>query len=142
MKISYALIAACLSLQACNDPAPTAAFDTRADFYVDEYNVGAVTPPAAKAASIEEQYAIYWIDTTGADRTAAVSPAIEPTDDYAIDWSIDTDDHTATVISPASKPSEDKSVTTGTEFYLDDDGFSLMLPAPIDLHAIQATDWW
>lgn len=142
MKISYALIAACLSLQACNDPAPTGSFDTSADFYIDEYNVGVVTPPAATATSIEEEYAMYWIDTTRDDHTAAVSPAIEPIDDYAIDWSIDTDDHTAAVTSPASKPSEDKSVTPGAEFYLDDEGFALTLPAPIDLHAIQAKDWW
>ena len=44
--------------------------------------------------------------------------------------------------SPASKPTEDKSVTAAPDFYLDDEGFALMLPAPIDLHAIQATDWW
>jgi len=44
------------------------------------------------------------------------------------------------VTSPASKPSEDKSVATG--FYVDDEGFALMLPAPIDLRANQAKDWW
>ena len=92
MKITYALIAACLSLQACNDHAPTASFDTSADI-VDEYNVGAIAPPAIKATSIEEQYAVYWIDTARDDHTATVPPAIKPIDgaasrfdDSGIDW--------------------------------------------------------
>ena len=63
-------------------------------------------------------------------------------DDYTINWSMDTDDHTATVTSPSSEGTEDKSIASEPALYFDDDAFGFKLPAPIDQHAIQATDWW
>ena len=209
MKIIYALMAACLSLQACNNQSPSASTNAneystaeylaamslfeadhnamiapQADLYVDEYNVGPITQSPVKpinsgAKSYEDDYAMwtslpaaeYWIDTEsgGHDYTATVtSPAIKPIDgaefegtsqddastpwssvppiraldDYAIDSGIDADDHTATVTSPASEPRDENSSTTAPASYFEDDGFDFKLPAPIDQHAIQATDWW
>jgi hypothetical protein len=71
-----------------NRPLEDKSIGTSADFYVDEYNVGPVTPPAVTPTSYEDDYAMwtilptaeYWIDTTNDDHTAAVSPAIKPID--------------------------------------------------------------
>ena len=179
MRTLYALIFACLPLQACIEQSKTPTISTNINEYssivefagvvplYDDYDYTAsITTPIQR--SYEEDYATYWIDTTNnhADHTATVtSPAIKPIDgaefagtsrdnagtpwgaprkldEYVIDWSIDDDDHTAAVSSPASRPTTSAPVETPADFFGDDDGWDFKAAPVIDLHAIQAKDWW
>jgi hypothetical protein len=167
MKTIYALVAALLALQACNSQSgtPTATVSINEQSTLSDMGgvplhgeFTAVLSAPAITAFDDYSFVASGVQLTDDEYVATTSaiPAIKPIDgaefegtsrddaytpwsalptgplldDYAIDWSIDTD-HTATMISSA----------TGTEIYLDDEGFAVT-PAPIDLHASQVKDWW
>jgi hypothetical protein len=175
MKTIYALVAACLSLQACNSEAPTTSIRLNEN---SEYSTAVPSRDAEYASVITgpaitsfDDYAfaasaVHLTDQEYVATTSAI-PAIKPIDgaefegtsrddaytpwsdlptglmlDGYTNWSMDTDDHTATVTSPSSEAVEDKSVASEPALYFDDDAFGFKLPAPIDQHAIQATDCW
>jgi hypothetical protein len=126
MKTVYALIFACLSLQACigQSETPTAT-------NINEYssaNEFATTVP------------------TGDDHTAAVTaPAIEeqPIENYAVDGDFYVDDdYNAAVTLPPAKPLEDYSFDAYVDFNVDDDTTGLInAPAamPLNDHSVDTT---
>jgi hypothetical protein len=136
MKIIYAVVAACLSLQACNNQAPTVsapvitqfddyAYNADADFYVDEYNVGVVTTGTVPTGYLFDAGADFNFDGVN---TAAVKPingaefAGTSRDDANTAWStiyFHDDEYTATVNVP---PTETGASETYLGFHIDEDG--------------------
>jgi hypothetical protein len=125
MKTLYALIFACLSLQACIGESETPTVST-----ITEYST---------AAELNLEGTSH--DNAAAPQMTAAKPKLE---DYWFDvglYSAD-DDHTAAVTVPTTPKLDDNANNTGLDFYADDDAWDFKLPETIDLHAIQAKDWW
>ena len=150
MRTLYALIFACLSLQACVEQSKTPAIATNINEYSSiiefagivplyddyDYTASITTPPAIKP--------IDGAEFEGTSRDSANTPwsSTRNLDQYVIDWSIDEDDYTAAVISPAPKPTTDAPIETRADFFADDGGWDFKVAPLMDLHAIQAKDWW
>ena len=125
MKTLYAVIFACLSLQACIGQSETPTVAT-----VNEYSTAA-----------ELQFEGTSSDAATTAWTTASKPKLE---DHWFDVGVygADDDHTAAVTMPTTPKLEDNAINTGVDFYADDDAWDFKLPETIDLHAIQAKDWW
>ena len=178
MRTIYVLMAACLSLQACNDqptPVSTSVNENSTAKYTATIPLrdaeSTPVPPTPVHSSEEYSWELsaalealndaeyVWVtgaipgikpidgaEFEGTSRDDAYTlwsalPTIRVLDDYAVDSEMDADDHTATVTSPAAERTGEKLGTNGVELNFDDDGFHFRLPAPIDQHARQPTDW-
>jgi hypothetical protein len=149
MKTLYALIFACLSLQACIDQSKTPAVSTNINEYSSIVEYAGAVPlydDHEHTAVITTTSAVRPIDGAefaGTSRDDAATPwaSMPHLDRYAIDWSADEDEHTAAVISPASRPTT-APVAAGTDFLAEDEGWDFTVPQAADLHAIQTKDWW
>jgi hypothetical protein len=160
MKTIYALIAACLSLQACIEQGNLPIGSTN----INEYSTAAELVQALSgndadtlpttAAKLEHPSEIGTFaddDDYTAGVAVATSLKIESTSVDTIagfydGWDykgqpanlvlVDDDDYTATVILPKV---EATSMDTDAAYY---DGWDFKRPQAIDLHSIQANDWW
>jgi hypothetical protein len=124
MKTLYALIFACLSLQACTGQSETPTASTN----VSEYSTA--REMELPGTSGDDAYTP-WSTVTGLE-------------DYPLEIGVYGDDegHTAGITVPATPKIEDNSINTGVDLYADEDGWDFQIPDAVDLHAIQAKDWW
>jgi hypothetical protein len=120
MNKIYALIFACLSLQACIGQSETPAAVTN----ISEYTT-ATEIEYGTAAGLE-------FEGTSRDSADALWTTLPRLEDYEIGLYGDDEGHTASV---PTAPIQD-------QFFGDDSGFDFHPAEATDLHEIQASDWW
>jgi hypothetical protein len=142
MKTAYAFIAVCLALQACNIPSDAQTVSTNINEYSTILEYVGIVP-------LYDEY----------DYTAAIgtTPAIKPIDGAEFDgtsrddanspWmaSMESHDENDGGTAPASQSASTSMWDFSMEdyhFWVNDEPFDLQVTNTIDLHTIQAKDWW
>jgi hypothetical protein len=141
MKTAYAFIAVCLALQACNIPSEAQTVSTNINEYSTILEYVGIVP-------LYDEY----------DYTAAIgtTPAIKPIDGAEFEGTSRDHANTPWLASPevsdeiAGTAPADLPVSTSMwdfsmedyHFWVNDEPFDLQVTNTIDLHTIQAKDWW